>query len=161
MIFTLLLAFSLPFVQQSREITSHQLQLKREFAQWQPGPNVAAELMRLEAQDSELWLARRERGNDDPRARLELSRERERLSVKQLFIRVIAFASQRDEVPDVVVIQWAKDEARRVFPRGLAHVGETKAGEIVPVEPGSSRCVRYWGTKKGIWKWTIFERVRD
>jgi hypothetical protein len=138
-----------------------QLLPQKSSEKWRPGPNLVAELQRLDDLKLELSLSYRERIEADPRVQLELSRELERISVKQLFIRVLAFTSGRDEVPDVVVIQWTKEEAQRVFPRGLAHVSEIKVGDVVPAEPGGSRRVRYLCAKEGLWKWAVFERVRE
>ena len=145
-----------PFVESTRE------EWQKAYRGWEPGPNVAAAVKRLDDAAGELrgQLSREEIALE------RFSVEWQRVSIhRHLLMCVALVATPRDEAPDLIVIRVNRDEIQRVFPsgKGKLPVEELKPNQIYETEPGSRRQVRYltvyrWDDGE---KFAVFARESD
>ncbi|HZS03302.1 MAG TPA: hypothetical protein VFD58_00375 [Blastocatellia bacterium] len=151
-----------PPVMKGRTLTEAEQTKLREFEQWQPGPQVIAEMKRLGELESQ-WKVSAE---DSAERLTEAARERERLLVERHFTLLLAYSAARanpqaDYAPTLAVIR-TKDELRRIFPHGTKHCGEPMiAGTVCPASPGDPRKWRYLAKFKwDWWEFFVFEKAQ-
>ena len=143
----IILAFIILVLNQAPQLPQHhpyadeyRAEWQKAYADWKPGPKVAAILIKLSGDEAELNKAHFE-GDITLEHR---NVEAQRIAIHRHLLKCLGFAaSPKDEAFDLIVIRTTKDELMRVFPLGKLPEKELTPNQIYPTEPGGARKVRY------------------
>lgn len=119
---------------------------RRAYAKFKPGPRVLAELEKLKLREREamkLW-------NDSEYTLQDVNREFERAAIhRHLLLCMALVASERDQVPELIVVRVYTREILKVFPSGKLPADPLQPNTVYDCEPGGKRKVRYLAVFRG------------